>query len=267
MLIEFGGCTMEINFLRQGYKNSEEFYRAFLQDDLHSFGDKYIDKNNGTTILDAPDFPIYLAKGSKEKKQELFLLLIDAISRSFRDLDREYLLDELFWHSYLCIYKREYLLEAYPVIKEDQKNFENIVTKDFDWENYIYKAILAYQYISEHVQQSDVARYYNLIFENMDVFNYIIKYEIFRNSTFLVHFLEIIDETNTSKILKAKIKDRPDLGKDERYGRRVVYEFNKSYPIVLSPMLTKDQLRIYFDEFLSYYYKTGDVVEEETDDF
>lgn len=57
-----------------------------------------------------------------------------------------------------------------------------------------------------------------------------------------------------SSILKAKIKDRPDLGNDERYGRRVVYEFNKSYPIVMSPMMSKEELVPFFFEYLSYYY-------------
>lgn len=39
--------------------------------------------------------------------------------------------------------------------------------------------------------------------------------------------------------MKAKIKDRPNLGKDERVERRGVFEFNKSYPVVLSK---KDQV-------------------------
>ncbi|MGD6846326.1 hypothetical protein [Rossellomorea aquimaris] len=37
-----------------------------------------------------------------------------------------------------------------------------------------------------------------------------------------------LDELDLSKILKSKIKDRDDLGKDERVGRRVIFEFNKS---------------------------------------
>ena len=55
-------------------------------------------------------------------------------------------------------------------------------------------------------------------------------------------------------MLKAKIKDRPDLGKDERYGRRVLFEFNKTYPVVMSPMLSKDELEELFMEYLGYYY-------------
>ncbi len=89
----------------------------------------------------------------------------------------------------------------------------------------------------------------------LDLYNYILKAEIFRNGPFLVNILDIIDEYDLSKVLKAKIKDRPDLGKDERYGRRVVFEFNKSYPIVMSPMMSKEELECHsFFEYLSYYY-------------
>ncbi len=47
--------------------------------------------------------------------------------------------------------------------------------------------------------------------------------------------------------MKAKIKNRPDLGK-MNVGRRVIFEFNKSYPVVLSPMLDKESLK---EPFLS----------------
>ena len=56
-----------------------------------------------------------------------------------------------------------------------------------------------------------------------------------------------------SEILKAKIKDRPDLGKDERVGRRVIFELNKSYPVVLAPTLDKEELEVLFLENLKKY--------------
>ena len=66
--------------------------------------------------------------------------------------------------------------------------------------------------------------------------------------------------------MKAKIKNRPDLGKDERYGRRVLFEMNKAYPVVMSPMLDKDTLKAYFLEFLSYYYDDSIEVEKVAED-
>ena len=100
----------------------------------------------------------------------------------------------------------------------------------------------------------------------MDMFNYIIKYDIFRNGIFLINIMDIIEETKTSKILKSKIKNRSDLGNDERYGRRVIYEFNKSYPIILSPMLEKEQLKEYFLKYLSYYYHEDDELDADDSD-
>ena len=34
----------------------------------------------------------------------------------------------------------------------------------------------------------------------------------------IINIMDIIEETGLSKVLKARIKDRPDLGKDEDYG-------------------------------------------------
>ena len=65
---------------------------------------------------------------------------------------------------------------------------------------------------------------------------------------------ESIDRHKLGRVMKAKIKDRPDLGKDERVGRRVIFEFNKSYPVVMSPMLEKEDLEKVFFEYLGYYY-------------
>ena len=171
-------------------------------------------------------------------------------------------MDERFWHSWLCLYKREYLLNTYPQIREDYSAFKNIVIKKFDWENYIYKAILIAQYVEENAQPEKYEYYYRLILQNMDMFNYIIKYEIFRNGQFLINIMDIIAETGLSSILKAKIKNRPDLGKDERYGRRVIFEMNKAYPIVMSPMLDKDMLKEYFLKYLGYYYEGNEEIDK-----
>ena len=163
-------------------------------------------------------------------------------------------------HSLFCVYKREYLLEKYPQIKEVKKEFDTVVVKNFDWQNYIYKCVLAAQYVNDNVETEDERqRYYELISDNLDLYNYIIKYEIFRNEKFLLNILDIIDELDLAKVMKAKIKNRPDLGKDERVGRRVIFEFNKSYSVVLSPMLDKESLKEPFLEYLIYYYDINDI--------
>ena len=244
---------MEIKLLKKDFLKKEEFYKDFLDDKIiekdEYFSDEVVHINN------APDFPIYMGKGSEEEKAKLFMEAFEAMFNFYLNTDRDIHMNERFWYTLLCVHKRDFILKMYPQVGESIKDFHNIVVKKFDWENYIYKCILAAQYVKDNTDnEDDRKKYYNLIVENLDVFNYMIKYEVFRNDKFIINVLDIINDNNLSSILKAKIKDRPDLGKDERYGRRVLFEFNKAYPIVMSPMLEKEELEELFMEYLGYYY-------------
>lgn len=246
---------IEFRLLKKGYKNNEEFYKDFLEDKLNDKDKEAYFSEEVVRLVDAPDFPVYMGKGSESEKKELFLQAFDVISKAYLNTDRDYHFDEVFWHSLLCTHKREYLLEQYPQIKEGLNHFNNIVIKDFDWENYIYKCVLGAEYISYNkIDENERKKYYELIIDNLDLYNYIIKYEIFRNDKFLLNILDITNDLNISTILKAKIKGRDDLGKDERVGRRVIFEFNKSYPIIMSPMMEKEELKEWFLKYLGYYY-------------
>lgn len=248
---------IEVRLLKKGYKSNEQFYMDFLDDVVNGKDDYFSDEI--VYIDEAPNFPIYMGTGSEKEKKTLFFSAFETISKYYLDTDRDIHFNELFWHSLFCVYKRDYLLLYYPEIKESITKFNNIVVKNFDWENYVYKCVLGAQYINDNISdEGERKRYYELIIDNLDVYNYIIKYEIFRNDKFLLNILDIIDELNLNKILKGKIKGRDDLGKDERVGRRVVFEFNKSYPIVMSPMMDKKDLRNIFLKYLGYYYD-GDI--------
>lgn len=249
---------MEIRLLKKGYANNEQFYKDFLDGQIAS-KDEYF-SGDIVHIDQAPDFPVYIATKNEALRDELFMEAFETISKYYLTTDRDIHLDQTFWHSLLCVYKREYLLEQYPEIAESRSEFNNIVIKKFDWENYVYKCILGAQYINDQVaDEAERKRYYKFIYNNLDLYNYIIKYEIFRNDRFLINVLDITEEYGLSKLLKAKIKNRPDLGKDPRYGRRVIFEFNKSYPVVMSPMLEKEELVPLFFEYLSYYYDINEL--------
>ena len=244
---------MEIRLLKSGYKNDEQFYLDFLEDKIIGNEDYFSD--NYVTVSQIPDFPFYMGRGSEKERNEHFLLAFKIIAEYYIQTDRELHLDEVFWHSLLVTKKRDYILKHYPSVKESSSNFRNIVIKKFDWENYIYKCVLAAEYIEDIGETVEQKNYlYHLVLENLDVFNYIIKYPIFRNAEFTVKILTIIDELDISKIMKAYIPDRPDLGKDPRYGRQVIYELNKNYPIVMAPMLDKEELKVEVLKALSYYY-------------
>lgn len=244
---------MEIRLLKKDCIKKEEFYKDFLDDKIIEHYEYFSDEV--VYIKEAPDFPIYMGKGSEEEKAVLFKKAFEVMANCYLDTDRDIHMNEMFWYSLLCVHKRDFLLREYPQIGESIKDFHNIVVKKFDWENYIYKCVLGAQYVKDNTDcDEDRDRYYDLIVENLDVYNYMIKYDVFRNDKFIINVLDIIDDRGLAKVLKAKIKDRHDLGKDERYGRRVLFEFNKAYPIVMSPMLEKDELEVLFMEYLGYYY-------------
>lgn len=244
---------MQISLLTDDYKNDELFYQTFLNDGL--WQSEYLSSEILNIPEKLPDFPIFFAIRDKDIRETEYSKMIKIVADHVIQLDRDIFMDEKFWHSWLCLYKRDYLLETYPQIRDDYQTFKNIVIKKYDWENYIYKAVLIAQYVDDWVELDKHDHYYHLILQNMDMFNYIIKYEIFRNGRFLINIMDIIEETGLGKVLKARIKDRPDLGNDERYGRRVIFELNKAYPIVMSPMLDKEKLKEYFLKYLSYYYQ------------
>lgn len=251
---------MEIRLLNTNYKDSEEFYQDFLNDRINK-NDSYF-SNEVVLIEEAPDFPIYMGRGSEEGKAANFKQAFKVIARSYINTDRDLHMDELFWHSLLVTKKREYILEKYPSVSVSQKNFNNIVIKKFDWENYIYKCVLAVEYIEDLIEDPlKKEHYYDLVLENLDLFNYIIKYPVFRNAEFVIKILTIIDEMNFSELMKARIKDRPDLGKDERYGRRVIFELNKNYPVIMSPLLDIETLKGEVLKALSYYYNEPEVAD------
>lgn len=247
---------MEVKLLKIGYKNIEKLYQDFLNGKIKN-NDEYL--TNETIFIEKfKEFPIYMGRGNEEKKKNDFLEAFKIVAETYINYDREIIMNERFWHSILLTEMQEYILQKYPEVRESESKFKNIVLKKFDWENYIYKIILGAQYIHDNIKDPAYHQhYYELIVDNLDLYNYIIKYEIFRNDIFLINILDIVDELNISKLMKTKIPGREDLGDDERYGRRVIFEFNKSYPIVMSPMLEKEELKKYFLKYLSYYYPSA----------
>ena len=240
---------MEVRLLKKEYLKGDQIYIDFCNDKINN-GDNFTEEF--VSIDKIPDFPIYMA--DKKISQKYFFEAFDVISSSYLSIDRSDQLNDQFWYSLLCVYKRDYIIDKYPKVLEDLKEFNKIVLKKFDWENYIYKSVIAAQYISDYTTDLDERnRYYKLITNNLDVYNYIIKYNIFRNDQFLINILDIIDENDISEKMKAKLKNRPDLGKDERVGRRVIYELNKSYPVVLSPFLSKEELELLVLDHLKLY--------------
>ena len=77
-----------------------------------------------------------------------------------------------------------------------------------------------------------------------------IKRVIFRTPEFILKILTIIDELNLSELMKRRI---PNRGKDKRYGREVIYELNKNYPVIMISTLSKEELKKEVVKALNHY--------------
>lgn len=261
---------MKINLLHENYKNNEELYLDFILDRVNDNDNNF--SGEILTIEKAPDFPIYMGHGRGIQRNDDFMEAFSVLTDSYIKTDRDVHMNELFWHSLLVTQKRNYILEKYPTVKDSYRNFKNIVIKKFDWENYVYKCVLAAEYIEsidnhcdinsirDQIKDKEIREYYYfLIIDNLDLYNYMIKYNVFRNGKFILNILNIIDDLGISEIMKAKIENRPDLGKDERYGRRVIFELNKRYPVVMTPLMDYDTLKLEVVKALDNYYDTSEI--------
>lgn len=230
--------SIRVPLLVEDYRKQNNLYNLFLEGNLQ---DSDLVSEDYRDIDADPDFKIYFGREvDNQTKANAFLETAKILGENFVNLPKDVYMNGRFWHSYLCLQKRDFLLEVYPQIGESEKHFRNIVLKKFDWENYLYKALLVARYVVDYRSAEDLPKYCYLSMANTDLFNYIIKREIFRNGEFLLNMLDVINENRWGKALKAKI-DNSD-GKDQRYGRQVLYEMNKMYPVILIPMLNKKTL-------------------------
>ena len=86
---------MEIRLLNEKEIKTEEFYNDFLEGNINS-KEEYFD-GNVITIEEAPDFPIYIAKGSEDEKKVLFSRAINIISEYYINIDRDIHMNKMFW--------------------------------------------------------------------------------------------------------------------------------------------------------------------------
>ncbi len=184
---------MEIKLLKEGYKQNEELVKDFLTNNIDFTADYF--SNEHITLDRAPDFPIYMAKGAFIDRNNDFYEAVRVIQDAYIDLPREIHMSEIFWHS-LLMTKQQYIFEKYGDYLNSEADFKNIVLKDFDWENYIYKSIFIAEYVQDFATEGEYSEDYliNLILDNLDMYNYILKYPLFRNSQFIIKYMENFTE-------------------------------------------------------------------------
>src|SRR5699024_8800826 len=161
----WGLLIVNLKLLKKEKLRTEEFYNSFIagtiQDNPEFFSDKTI------IINDVPDFPIYMGNRFDPNIDEDFSEAILTLYSYYIDTERDTHLNELFWYSLFVLEKRDYLLNKYPKIKDSISDFHNIVLKKFDWESYIYKCVLAAEYIkSNDIDEYKIEYYVDLIINN-----------------------------------------------------------------------------------------------------
>lgn len=249
---------MQIRLLAEGYINIERLYLDFMNDSLDESADYYSDQF--VTLEEAPNFPIYMGRGSPEERYEGFHEAIYTLMSAYIDTPREVHMSGRFWHS-LMMTKRDYLLDLYAEYIDSRREFNNVILKHFNFQSYIYKCVLAAQYISdEQLETKEEKDYFiHLIVDNLDMYNFIIQYSLFRNGPFILNYFRAIDELGLTVLMKAQVKDRPELGKDPRYGRLVFETLNNNYPVVMAPFLELEDLKEEIVTALSVYYDLSDL--------
>lgn len=167
---------MKIRLLNNGYETDENLYKDFMNNriDFNAdyFSDEYIELGGDLSL-----FPIYMARLDDDIQVEEYKKAVYTIMEDYLDYGRDVYMNEILWHS-LIMYHCDYLIEKYGDLINSHNNFKNIIIKKFNWESYIYKCIIMAEYLynSSLDSKEDYDYYIQLFVENMDVFNYIIKY-------------------------------------------------------------------------------------------
>jgi hypothetical protein len=243
---------MIIKLLSEKYIRSEEAFLNFKYD-------KPIDESNyldeTVEIEGVKPFPIYMGINKIEDVLVEFLEAFHTFKKWYVSMEQDIYMDQSFWFTLLLTEFRDYIVDKYPRSINNIKAFHNIVIKKFDWENYIYKTALMTQYIVDNAQPEFHDHYVTLITENLDIFNYCLKYKITRNDKFLIMILNIIDRNKLSKTLKSKVKH---MKKDNRYGRLVIFELNKRYPTYMFHGVEEKELEVEFINILNAYREHGE---------
>jgi hypothetical protein len=239
---------MKIKVLNKDYIYSDKYIEDFKNNNVGKLQSEYSDLT--VDIDDIEPFNFYLNIQNEIQRTLEFKESLHKIIKYF-GLSQKTLMNHEFWISLFSINFYEYSIHKFPQLLHKNADFKNILLKTFDWENYIYKLIITAQFIVDTKKKEEYDSYFELVGDNLDVVNYLLKYSIFKNSNFFMNVLDTIKNTNTSKDLKKKTKVKTKKDKDERIGRKVIFEFNRDYPVIASPIISFEE----FQKRFLYYFK------------
>lgn len=243
----------EIYLLKDPIVNELDFYNSFLRNTLKE------DNFFTDTKVEVPDLDEFITYSGNANKNSSKILgdLIKIMLYNFIDLKQDIYMSQNFWMSYLVSKLRMSLFRNHPTISENFNTFRLIVLRKFDWENYLYKATIFANVLNDKLQDKDLLDdYIDVILNNMDLFNYILKLSSLRNDNLIYNMITLLYENKDSKLssfLKYRSKDTIDV--DASPARLVLLEFNTTYPAILFPMLNYDDFKAIFFKYLNHNEK------------
>lgn len=243
---------MKIKILNKEYIHSDKYIEDFKKNNVGTLQSEYTDL---TVEIDGIEpFNFYLNIPNEKQRTLEFKESLHKIIKYF-GLPQKTLMNHEFWISLFSINFYDYSIHKFPQLLHKNADFKNIILKAFDWENYIYKLTLVGQFTVDTKKVEEYDTYFELVGDNLDVVNYLLKYSIFKNSNFFMNVLDTIQNTNTSKELKKKTLVKTKKDKDERIGRKVIFEFNRDYPVISSPIISLEEFQKRFQEYYKIYFR------------
>ncbi|WP_311480700.1 hypothetical protein [uncultured Anaerococcus sp.] len=250
---------IKIYLLRKDITDFYNFHDSFVAGRLDKDG--YFTEN----FVDVPpveDFIPYA--GNADNNSEVLKNLIYVMINNFIELNQDIYMNESFWRSYLVQKLRMPLIKKYPKLAHDYNLFDRIVLRKFNWENYLFKAATYGIVLSDRVGDPVLLdEYIDIICDNMDLFNYILKLKALKVDNFIyntIKFMHEFKDTDLGSFLK--YRSQAEINKEDSAGRIVLTEMNTAYPSILFPMLDYDDFKDIFFKYLTNNLKINLLIKQ-----
>lgn len=244
---------MQIRKVDKRYFDSKELRDHFVNGTLHEHHEFFLDEYYDTGDFDVRYFNPYAGNVKSPHVDEIWDHLISAVSEIMEGIPASLYEDGSFWFSLFLTRFQIELLEDYPQLKRTSEPLKNILLKQFNWENYIYKVIVIVKLKAVAMRRFGNTDVIIAVLDDLDLFNYLIKSPLFRNLDFIVSVFELNRQNAFPVRLKSQIKSEKYKQKDKRFGRRIVYELNKVYPVLFVQKFELQELGIKMNDIIKQY--------------
>lgn len=244
---------MQIRKVDKRFFDSKELRDHFVNGTLMDFHECLLNDYFDTGDFDISYFNPYAGNTKSPNNDQIWENLLASVEEIMDGVPASLYEDGSFWFSLFLTRFQIDLMRDYPQLKTSSESLKNILLKGFNWENYIYKAVVIVKL--KHASQSrfgntDVV---DLILDDLDLFNYLIKSPLFRNLGFILNIFELTRRNAFPVRLKSQIKSEKYKQKDKRFGRRIVYELNKVYPVLFVQKFEMEELGTKLNEIIRQY--------------